>query len=221
MLLQPTMEMDSSTDASGDILDVSDHLDTQDDAPTTYPTNICRDVAESLFGCGWYYPSPDAYGCLCAHMSGAARQCATEPADPEYACACLRTLEPYSDCDDICCTDICVYLSDCFSGPLDTCEYICNWSSTTVLDCIRAALTMDDCPAALSCLECSAVAVGCDQICDMAVGCEMGVDATTCPAACESATTAELEGAIIRTCLWNAFDIGDCEALAACGGLGL
>ncbi len=212
--LQPGLTMDADADSDASDVDVQDLSDADQEAPAQ--VDVCLEVTVGLILCGYTSLSPEQYGNTCGRMSSFARACTLDaPGDFEYTCDCLATLDPYPDC-----SEICGFVNACIGTSSPTCGILCPWSSGHVMDCARDRMSEGDCHGAISCIVGWGFDHGCADACDMALACDYDVDPAGCEDECEI-TTSTIDGGIVRSCLDVSVFLGDCEALAACGGLGL
>jgi hypothetical protein len=213
--LEPFASLDAASDSAG--ADVEDGPDApgdvteadETDAADVSPTGLCHEVVVNLIvKCG-VIAGPDDYGGLCARLSPEARACTFEP----DCIDCLTLLDLHPECEQVC-----SFMESCSLEMGLFCDNWCPVMSTAVVECALDAVAIGDCSEMRDCFFLSIGGNDCESWCDMAMACGVVSDAPGCVDTC-LATVADPAGAITRDCLATAEYLGDCEALAACGGL--
>jgi len=203
-------DTDDAADPTADDPAADDPVEDETPMP---PVDQCIDVCSVLSGCDprdWIPPC----GPLCPGFSPGGRGCIHDL--PALMCLdaidCLIIVDPPPQCGALCDR----YNSTCEPIEPNMCRGYCSVLSETTRSCADDALDSGDCAAADACLFADDFGYTCDHICAMASDeCGFPVDPVDCRDRCDSFST----GGVVYSCLDTAVYLGDCEALASCGGI--
>jgi hypothetical protein len=164
---------------------------------------------------------PQVCGARCARFDDGARDCLLDlvSTDPDYFC---RRFGEDDDCavsDPGICHAMCDALRASCSGSVDPmwwCYSYCKRYMAGPIACAFASLYPDpECTGAVSCLQGHLYGKSCDEVCRLAEMCGLGVEHDACVDACSTLGGDDMS----LGCIQTAAVLGDCAALADCGGL--
>ncbi len=187
-------------------------VDPVDDASDPgYAMNTCLGVCALQLYCLWDPLPSELCGAMCARLTSESRRCLNDALE---AGSCYA-IEDCIGGRDFECEMICDFVWwRCSSEPV--CPFYCPMYSDLPRECAMTAAGERDCGSAVECLVGHSFGATCHDACTMLIDtCGVDADFDSCMSSCGFLDIDSMS----RACIDAARYYGDCEALAACGGL--